>query len=350
MIEQSIYFSIGCIVTALLALAFGPIFWSRALRLTQQRLQLQVPLSMQEILADRDQLRAQFAVERVRLEQSVERVHAGKAKDMADIGRRTMEAATLADKLAASKAVEAAQDREIELLHREAAEAAAEIGSSKIALHGAHGLVDNLKQQLESATRETETLRDETQERRATIASLETRTMGLEMRLLDRERAHAATEKRNEAALRSRLEAAMGHATRHEASAVSLQRERDEAKAQARGLEQELDAALERERGGNLQRSLQAAKAGEKPSDAADQDELARLRAETIALQGALEVARREREVAATSDEHDAGLRASIHSLGLAVALLSREARDPKLPRPAASRAPDHAVSEDVPG
>ena len=141
MIEQSIYFSIGCIVTALLALAFGPIFWNRALRLTRQRLQLQVPLSMREILADRDQVRAHFAVERVRLEQAMERVHAGKARDMAEIGRRTMETVALTEQVAAARALEAAREREIDLLHRDAAEAGAEIGALKVALHEASTVV-----------------------------------------------------------------------------------------------------------------------------------------------------------------------------------------------------------------
>ena len=159
--------------------------------------------------------------------------------------------------------------------------------------------------------------------------------MGLEMRILDGERAHAATEKRNEAALRGRLEAAMGHATRHEASAVSLQRERDEAKAHARALEQELDAARERERSGNLQRSLLTARGADNGGDG---EELTRLRAETLALRHELDAVQSNGAALEPFEDDDAGLRASIHSLGLAVALLSRQARDPKPPKAAALR------------
>ena len=327
-IEQGIYFSIGCIVTALLALAFGPVFWNRALRLTRRRLQLQVPLSMREILADRDQLRAHFAVERVRLEQAMERIHASKAIDMASIGRRTAEAASLAEKLDESRRLEQSQEREIQRLGREASETGAELGSVKMALHDAALRVERLTSCLASASDDNEGLRDEVRDRRAMIASLETRATGLELRILDGERAHAAKEKRNEAALRGRLEAAMGHATRHEASAVSLRRECDDARAQARALEQERDAALERERGANLQRSLEAAK-----TEKSDTEELARSRAEIAALQGELEEARHASATGLVSLEDDEELRASIHSLGLAVALLSREPRDPKPPR-----------------
>ena len=122
----------------------------------------------------------------------------------------------------------------------------------------------------------------------------------------------------------------------------------DDAKLRVRTLEQDLDAALERERGGKLQRALEAAqeeKNREKNQETASDEELARSRAEIIALRSELEAARRDSQVEAAPDGEDDGLRASIHALGLAVALLSREAKEPKLPKAVALRAQTPAGS-----
>ena len=175
MIEQSIYFALGCIVTALLALGFAPIFWSRALRLTRKRLQLQVPLSMQEILADRDQLRAGFAVERLRLEQAMERIKETKAADMAAIGRLTVAAARHAEEIAALRRIEGAQGREIGLLMREAAEAGTEMGALKKALDDAQATGERHRRYAEWADGEHERLRHDLADRAAMVEALESR-------------------------------------------------------------------------------------------------------------------------------------------------------------------------------
>lgn len=319
MIEQSIYFALGCIITALLALGFAPIFWHRALRLTRQRLRLQVPLSMQEIVAERDQLRAEFAVERVRLEQTVDRIQATKAADMAEIGRRTVEASRLADAVAALQNVERAQEREIDLLLREIAEAGAENSALKTGLHAAYGLVDGLRREAEA---DRQRLQELAEDRRTTVASLDTRAMGLEMRLTDAQRAVSAKEKAEEG-LRGKLEAAVAQAARHEVAGLSLRRELDETKAHIRSLEQDLDASRgmiedlrEREKGLHLQRSLQSERA--RGTDRAMGEKLDLLRAENAALEDALAAAR------SLGDADDAGLRSSIHALGLAVARMAR--------------------------
>jgi chromosome segregation ATPase len=269
-IEQGIYFALGCIVTALLALMFAPVFWARALRLTRQRLQLQIPISMQEILAERDQLRAAFAVERLRLEQEMERVRQSKGADMAELGRRAKEIAALKEQAAV-----------LETTMQRLAELEAENGSLHVGLHDAEAAVELWRQRAELTQSHKERLEDEVASQRTTIASLNTRCMGLEMRLSDAERAFAQREKATEAGLRTRLETAVSHATRHETANLTLVRELDDARVRIRQLEKELEAAV----------------------------------AGTVAT-------------AEASPSDDAGLRESIHALGLAVARLSRDQRD----------------------
>ena len=87
-IEQAMVFALGFLVAGLLTLLFLPAFWRRAVRLSRRRLEMLMPLSMDEIIAERDQLRAQFAAERRRIEQAQETLQAARARDMAELGRR----------------------------------------------------------------------------------------------------------------------------------------------------------------------------------------------------------------------------------------------------------------------
>ena len=76
MIEPIMYFGIGFLVAALLGLLFVPLVHNRAVRLTMRRLEAATPLSIAEIRADKDQLRAEFAMSTRRLEMSVEQMKA----------------------------------------------------------------------------------------------------------------------------------------------------------------------------------------------------------------------------------------------------------------------------------
>ena len=323
-IEQVIYFALGCVVTALAALLFLPVVWRRALRLTRARLQLQVPLSMQEILAERDQLRAEFAIERMRSEQALEKVRAGKTRDMAVIGRQSLAATAMSDQIAALRKLEKSQEGEIRRLLEELATATAEVGTLQVELHDAHALVERWRDRHGSDAEAHSTLRQEGDAKRALVASLEARVAGLETRLAD---ATHAREMR-EAMLRNKLETAVAHSARHESSGVSFQRELEEARLRIRALEEELASTgldtREREKNATLERSLQAGRA--RDTDKAQADTFDDLRAENDTLQAALQ------QLRASPDTHrdmdDGGLRAGIHALGLAVARMSRTPPD----------------------
>jgi chromosome segregation ATPase len=87
-IEQAIYFALGFIVAALLALAILPAFWRRAYRLTRRDLEAQLPVSPRDIAAERDQLRAKFAVERRQLELAVDEARADRQREMGTVGAK----------------------------------------------------------------------------------------------------------------------------------------------------------------------------------------------------------------------------------------------------------------------
>ena len=68
-IENMMYFALGLLVAGLLALIVMPAVWKRAVRLTKRRIEAATPITLSEFRADKDQLRAEFALE-------LERVHA----------------------------------------------------------------------------------------------------------------------------------------------------------------------------------------------------------------------------------------------------------------------------------
>ncbi|MEQ8445132.1 MAG: hypothetical protein RIB57_04525 [Pelagibacterium sp.] len=61
-IENAMYFTLGFLAAALFAIAIGPAFWRRAVRLTKRRIEAATPVTLAEFRADKDKLRAEFAI------------------------------------------------------------------------------------------------------------------------------------------------------------------------------------------------------------------------------------------------------------------------------------------------
>lgn len=88
MIEPIMFFGIGFLVAALIGLVVVPLVHGRAVRLTMRRLEAATPLSMAEIQADKDQLRAEFAMSTRRLEMSVEQLKTKSTSQLAELGKK----------------------------------------------------------------------------------------------------------------------------------------------------------------------------------------------------------------------------------------------------------------------
>jgi chromosome segregation ATPase len=88
MIEPIMFFGIGFLVAALIGLVVIPLVHGRAVRLTMRRLEAATPLSMAEIQADKDQLRAEFAMSTRRLEMSVETLKTKTTSQLAELGKK----------------------------------------------------------------------------------------------------------------------------------------------------------------------------------------------------------------------------------------------------------------------
>ena len=89
MVEPIMYLAIGFLLSMLFGLMIMPLVHNRAVRLTIRRMEAATPLSMAEIQADKDQLRAEFAMSARRLEMSVDKLKYQTTSQLAELGKKT---------------------------------------------------------------------------------------------------------------------------------------------------------------------------------------------------------------------------------------------------------------------
>src|ERR1700742_2141243 len=89
MVEPIMYLAIGFLLSMLCGLMIVPLVHNRAVRLTTRRLEAATPLSMAEIQADKDQLRAEFAMSARRLEMSVDQLKNKTTSQLAELGKKS---------------------------------------------------------------------------------------------------------------------------------------------------------------------------------------------------------------------------------------------------------------------
>ncbi|KQT90429.1 hypothetical protein [Methylobacterium sp. Leaf466] len=131
MIETILIFAFGFLLASLTALLLLPAVNARAGRLARRRMATLFPLTGVEAAAEKDYLRAQFAVERTRMEQRMQAVGATKHADMATIGVRTLEAAALARTISEREALITVREGEIAAVRSERDGIAGDLATSR---------------------------------------------------------------------------------------------------------------------------------------------------------------------------------------------------------------------------
>jgi hypothetical protein len=160
MIESIMYFGCGFLVASLVGLALISVVHQRAVRLTERRLVDAIPMSMLEIRADRDHLRAEFAMSTRRLEMSVEQLKAKATSQLADIARKTGAIDRLKSELAKRTAVTDELQRAFAAKDAELAEAAHAINEQRLASDTHRIEIAVLKTQVEQFKSQIEDIED----------------------------------------------------------------------------------------------------------------------------------------------------------------------------------------------
>lgn len=119
LIENIMYFALGLLVAGLVALIIMPAVWRRAVRLTKRRIEAATPITMAEFRADKDQLRAEFALSTRRLEMNVETLRKRLAEQLGDANQKRTELGALrAEREKHLGVVRELEEREVELRAR----------------------------------------------------------------------------------------------------------------------------------------------------------------------------------------------------------------------------------------
>jgi hypothetical protein len=99
MIEYALLVMLGFCVAGLLALLIAPTIWNRAVRLTTKRLDATLPMSLSDIEADKDLLRAAYAIQIRRLEAGLNKARDKSASQLVDISKLQMMIGEMRDRV-----------------------------------------------------------------------------------------------------------------------------------------------------------------------------------------------------------------------------------------------------------
>lgn len=199
MIEPMMYLAIGFLVSMLFGLMIVPLVHNRAVRLTTNRLEAATPLSMAEIQADKDQLRAEFAMSARRLEMSVDQLKNKTTSQFAEIGKKSDAInrlkLELGEKNATIFSLEAREAAVKELLKTTEQEFAAKTE----ALRAAEQALTDKQGELARLTHELSDRSMVADSRQVELVAVRTQIDALKHRVGDAEKEFAATQQRLEA-------------------------------------------------------------------------------------------------------------------------------------------------------
>jgi hypothetical protein len=103
MIDMVTFGALGFLLGCLLALVLAAPLWNRAVRLTTRKLEATMPISLADIQADKDQLRAEFAIELRKVEVALEKAKEKAIRELIESNKRRVEIQMLQNELTGSK-------------------------------------------------------------------------------------------------------------------------------------------------------------------------------------------------------------------------------------------------------
>ncbi len=197
MVETIMIFALGFVAATLVALLIIPAINARAERLARRRAEALFPLSISELTAEKDHLRAEFAVLQRKIERKAEEALAAKHESMEELGRRAVRIEALESTLAERDKTVA--ELETSLAHTQTRLAAAEDELSQtrtiltgaretlVALENAHRAtlneLSNTRMELDLTQSERSRIRTELLHTQEKLARLETEFADTDQRL-----------------------------------------------------------------------------------------------------------------------------------------------------------------------
>lgn len=227
LIEQVLIFSLGFLVATLLGLMVVPALSRRAMRLARRRIELQLPLSPAEILAERDQLRAEYAVKQRQTEQKFESAQVSQAEITGELGRRTSQLVQLENQHTATRKTLDETQAELDKTASELKDLQAQTSSNALALYDEGERHSALQGQFARLRQTHADLTDHADELSAVLVGLDAQKAGLELEVADLHRKLNEAQHRIELAKsENELLLSEQHLARYEAENSSRLREK----------------------------------------------------------------------------------------------------------------------------
>lgn len=116
MIETAMFVALGFLAASVIALLLSRPIWRRAVRLTTQRLEATLPMSRADMEADKDELRAQYAIKLRNFELALEKEKAKSTRYLVDRNKSRAAAQDLQQRLNDTKSDLTERDNQIRVL------------------------------------------------------------------------------------------------------------------------------------------------------------------------------------------------------------------------------------------
>src|SRR5581483_3027359 len=88
-VDQTIFFGLGFLVCAVLAIIPIPFIHARAVRLTEKNLAHASPVAMKDIQAEKDRMRAEFAMSARRLETGIDELRTKASVHLTELAKKS---------------------------------------------------------------------------------------------------------------------------------------------------------------------------------------------------------------------------------------------------------------------
>src|SRR5215470_11336153 len=196
MIEPIMYLAIGFLVSMLCGLMIVPLVHNRAVRLTTRRLEAATPLSMAEIQADKDQLRAEFAMSARRLEMNVEQLKNKTTSQLAELGKKTDAINRMKVELGEKNATIFALEAREKAVKEQLRATEEEFAIKTEALRGAEKALSDKQGELAKINTELSDRSMMAESRQVELVAVRTQIVELERRVGEAEKEFAATQAR----------------------------------------------------------------------------------------------------------------------------------------------------------
>ncbi|MGY3617392.1 hypothetical protein [Bradyrhizobium sp. USDA 10063] len=196
MVEPIMYLAIGFLVSMLCGLMIVPLVHNRAVRLTIRRLEAATPLSMAEIQADKDQLRAEFAMSARRLEMSVEQLKSKTTSQLAELGKKTDAINRMKIELGEKNAAIFALEAREKAMKEQFRATEGEFGAKTEQLRAAEQALTDKQNELRKINAELNDRSMTADSRQIELVSVRTQIEELKDRVSDAEKDFAATQAR----------------------------------------------------------------------------------------------------------------------------------------------------------